>query len=129
MTDLPISSLPEQAFCIGQRVRPKGALDIVASAFVITAIRQGDVIYHGSEDILLYGRDMWNCTWQAGQLVLAPERPPYVPSERRVIKRAFNGGAAGWSGWVIDGSSRCETDAEMQSRHAVERAAYDRAIR
>lgn len=122
MTDLPIPAPPEQAFYIGQRVRPKGVLDIVASAFVITAIRQGDVLYHGSEGVLLYGRDMWNCTWQAGQLVLAPERPAYVPSERRVVKRAL------WNEVIIHGSFRCETDEEMQSRHAHERAAYDRAI-
>ena len=120
MTDLPIPSLPEQAFFIGQRVcTPLGTTPI---SFVITAIHQG------SGGVLRYGWDMWNCMYQSYQLVLAPEHPPYVPSERYVVKRALNGGARDWNDVMIQGSFRCETDAELQSRHAHERAAYDRAI-
>ena len=58
----------------------------------------------------------------AYKLTLAPERPPYVPSEQRVIMRPEMIGCWG----AINELYRCETDAELTARHAIERAEYDR---
>ena len=101
-----------QKFQIGQRVRRAND-----NAFVIR------VIYFTTDDRVLYASGAGYSAYEGDQLTLAPKRPPYVPSERLVV--------------VIDREERtrlaylrkvcrCETDAELAARHAVERAEYDR---
>ena len=87
-------AFPVQEFQIGQRVR----LRTHGGPFVL------GVAHIACDGHIWYGPCIGSPVFQAHELVLAPERPPYVPSERRY---------------------RCETDAELAARHAIERAEYD----
>ena len=92
-------TVPAQEFQIGQRVRHHGE-----QPFVINYIRliDGKVAY-----------SMLHRPWYfASALTLAPERPPYVASERRTVS-------------CLVTVYRCETDAKLAARHAAERAKYD----
>ena len=106
MTDMT----PVQKFRLGDRVRSL----MGDTPFVIDAVclLGGRVMYRGLE---------W--AWVLSDyLTLAPERPPYVASERRLISRKGNGDSTSeYVTW-----HRPETDAELAARNAVERAAYDR---
>ena len=102
MTDM----MPVQKFQLGDRVKPKEDL-----SFVIADIRMqgGRIEYSG-----------FNRGWYlSDDLILAPERPPYVPSERRVLGRAVT--IARYQPELY----RCETDAELVARHVIERAEYN----
>ena len=112
MTDM----MPVQKFQIGDRVRSREGCSSFPewkpTSFLITGVRAGDkfVEYTGHGTL-------W---YEAHQLILAPERPPYVASERLVLGRDRGKG-------VMPDLYRCETDAEMVARHVIERAAYDQA--
>ena len=92
------SELWAQRFLFGERVKCNDF------AFVVTAIsfRDGKFSYSGV-----------STGWYAEErLVLAPERPPYAPSERRIVS-------------CLVTVYRLETDTELAARHAIERAEYD----
>ena len=103
------TTVPVQEFQIGQRVRPPGALP-----FVIHYIRLVD----GRNSYTMYGRP-W---YFASALTLAPERPPYVPSDRGVVRRKI---LTDKSRLGLNVLYRCETDAELADRHAAEQAEYE----
>ena len=109
MTDMP----PVQKFQIGQRVRAKGEKPFVISDI---RIRFGRIpsgrIYYSAGDTGWY---------EANELTLCLERPPYVPSERLVMRRleVFARFAS-----ASPECYRCETDAELAVRHAAEMAEY-----
>ena len=97
---------PVQEFQIGQRVRRNGG-----DPFVISLIMLRDgVFYYGDSDRPGHS----SCF-----VTLAPEPPPYVPSERRVLGRAVT--IARYQPELY----RCETDAELVARHVIERAEYN----
>ena len=98
--------MPVQKFRLGDRVKQKGL-----PPFIVTWVKViDDEVAYSS-----YGNSWY---WQS-KLTLAPVRPPYVASERLVI--SLNEDDYRWTEGY-----RCETDAEMAARHAVERAKYDR---
>ena len=99
--------LPVQEFQIGQRVRS----DNEPRPFIVAVIAN----YHGSIWYSGHGRPRY----LGSEIALCPERPPYVPSERLVVGRMVT--IARYQPEIY----RCETDAEMAARHAVEQAAYD----
>lgn len=101
-------AVPVQEFQIGQRVQVRGQKPFV--------IRQ---IYYSLDGHLIYGPGSSFGAQEAFMLTLAPESPPYVPSERLV--RPLNSLLGG-----CPQNYRCETDDEMAARHTVERAEYDR---
>ena len=86
-------TVPAQEFQIGQRVRRNKSEPFIIRVIVFT-----------TDDRILYSAGTASSAYEAHNLTLAPERPPYVASERRY---------------------RCETDTELAARHAVERAEYD----
>ena len=90
-----IMTVPVQEFQLGQRVRDKWGASFTIQSMYLS--QNGRIKYSGA---LIRG------FYVADELTLAPERPPYVPSERRTLTRR-------------------ETDAEMAARHTVERAEYD----
>ena len=98
-----------QIFRLGDRVQPKENLPFIIDS---ACIRGWCVMYSAQ------GR-AW---YRSDDLTLAPERPPYVPSERLVVVTDCDHTTriAYYQRYC-----RCETDAEMATRHAVERAAYD----
>ena len=109
------SNLPAQAFGIGQRVRTKAGLDTFAVARIF-------LNYHGE---MRYGAGFSSHSYSEDELVPAPpapERPPYVPSERRIVDREPGRPAIHSH---LTALYRCETDAELTYRHAFERAEYD----
>ena len=103
MTDLV------QDFHLGQRVQPKGELPFEV---LFICLRGGRVEYSGA------GRSWYS----ANLLTLVPERPPYVPSERRIV---YRNGKNMRSAAALHDLYRCETDTELAARHAAERAQYD----
>ena len=86
-------AVPVQEFQIGQRVRPHDGQPAFTIDMIYAGIIEKGLVYCGS-----------GFSARASELTLAPERPPYVPSER----------------WY-----RYETDTELAARHAAERAEYD----
>ena len=86
--------LPVQKFRLGDRVQPSKN----KNPFVIDMVRASGL----RVEYRAIGR-MW---FGEKELTLAPEQPPYEPSQRRTLTRR-------------------ETDAEMDARHAIERAEYD----
>ena len=98
-----------QEFRLGQRVQTPGghSFDI---HFI--SLRGGRVEYSGPHN-------QW---YLAIELTLAPVPPPYVPSERRVLGRAVT--IARFQPELY----RCETDAELAARHAVEQNQYNREL-
>ena len=87
-------TVPVQAFQIGQRVRRDGGDPFIIRAVFLTI-----------DGAILYSYGYGFASFAAISLTLAPERPPYEPSERRTLTRR-------------------ETDAEMAARHAIEWAEY-----
>ena len=104
MTDM---MMPTQKFRLGDRVQQKGS-----RPFIVTWVKMiDDEVAYSS-----YG----NSWYLQSNLTLAPERPPYVASERRVYSlNSLLGGCPQ--------NYRCETDSELAARHSIERAAYDQA--
>ena len=101
---------PVQDFHLGQRVQPKGELPFEV---LFICLRGGRVEYSGA------GRSWYS----ASLLTLVPERPPYAPSERRIVLQ--DGGLPTFAFTeVVSAPYRCETDTELAMRHAVERNAY-----
>ena len=96
-----------QKFRLGDRVKQKGL-----PPFIVTWVKViDDEVAYSS-----YGNSWY---WQS-DLTLCPERPPYAPSERQVLSRQTNLHSGHYPQ-----DYRCETDAEMATRHVIERAAYD----
>ena len=101
-------TFPIQKFRLGDCVRANGLV------FIVDTVR----VQGGCVDYRAFGYP-W---FASDDLTLAPKRPPYVPSERRVVvtdcdhrtRIAY-----------YKSVCRCETDAEMAGRHAIERAEYD----
>ena len=103
--------LPVQEFQIGQRVRP----DNGEPAFIIGMICAGA----DGEGLRYYG-PKWSGI--ASELALAPpERPPYVPTQRRVIGHDKDYASQNY----IDRTYRCETDTELAARHELEQIAHE----
>ena len=94
-------ALPVQEFQIGQRVRPNDGQPAYIIDMIYAGIIEKGLVYCGS-----------NSSARASELTLAPERPPYVPSERRTVSRLVT-------------VYRLETGTELAARHVIERAAYD----
>ena len=106
-------AVPVQEFWIGQRVR-RGS----APPFVIR------VIYLTNNGYILYSVNDGHPYFKANELTLAPERPPYVPSERLIVLQ--DGGRPTFAfPEVISALYRCETDPEMLVRHSAEWDAYE----
>ena len=102
-------TVPAQEFQIGQRVRRNKSEPFIIRVIVFT-----------TDDRILYSAGRASSAYEAHNLTLAPERPPYVPSERLVVGRRVT--IAQYQHEIY----RCETDDEMAARHAAERAEYDR---
>ena len=109
MTDV----MPVQEFYIGQKVRAKCEKTFVISDIRIRfeCIPSGRIYYRA-------GDTFW---YEANELTLCLERPPYVPSERLVFGRDPDNPFQG----QFSEHYRCETDAELAVRHAAELAEYD----
>ena len=101
---------PVQEFQFGQRVRPSNG----GESFVVGLVLLRDGWFY-------YGDGM-NPGHVIHDVALVPERPPYVPTERRVVYR--DGGPPTFSEF-LNGNYRCETDFEMTERHVFEIAAYE----
>jgi len=101
-------ALPVQEFQIGQRVRRNKSEPFIIRVIVFT-----------TDDRILYSAGTAYSAYEAHNLTLAPERLPYVPSERLVVGRSVT--IACYQPWLY----RCETDAELAARHAAERVEYD----
>ena len=101
--------MPVQEFQIGDRVR----LRTHGGPFVL------GVAHIACDGHTWYGPCIGSPVFRAHELTLAPERPPYVASERRVFDLVAMRVLFSTSDY------RCETDAELAERRAFERAAYD----
>ena len=106
------NELPVQKFQLGQRVRRANE-----NAFVIR------VIYCTTDDRVLYASGAGYSAYEGDQLTLAPERKPYESTERRVVPRKMKMSVVSLG--YGNEAYRPETDAEMDDRHAAERAEYD----
>ena len=102
-------TVPVQDFQIGQRVRPHDGQPAFTITMIYAGIIEKGLVYCGS-----------GFSARASELTLAPERPPYVPSERQVLSRQTK-----LSRGYYPQAYRCETDLELAERHADERAKYD----
>ena len=104
--------LPIQDFQIGQRVQIDGH-----KQFTI------ELIYRERDDRLMYCPNHKHVGFPAHKITLAVERKPYEPTERRVMTRKMKV-TPSLIGYV-NAIYRPETDAEMGTRHTVERAEHD----
>ena len=104
----------KQEFQIGQRVQHRVHTGLVG-VFTIGSIH---IFYSGEGPRLMYAADLGKYAYRGPNLVLCKVQTPYVASARAVISRDKD--QAAWPEGY-----RCETDEEMDDRHALERAAYD----
>lgn len=107
-------ALPTQSFQIGEEVQHK----TFGISFVV------GVIYAAPDDLLWYSQSHashGSHGYPANELVLAPARPAYVPSERRIKRRYVTEFLEDRFLAQANDLYRPETDEEMAVRHNDER--------